>query len=560
MYNFTFANVGGSTRVKIQSGDDIRHLGELDQKMWTVLSCPCHGLEIDERSLNLMDADGDGQLHVTEVIKAAEWLSKVLNNLDTLYLATDRVDKDNILDPDLRAIADKLPEATLKALDEMLTTITVEEEKAPEAPYPANVIAAYKAKKEEYAAYFEQEKLQQIGLTVIPEETPKPGMKEAEFLEMGTKIAEWEAAVEGVNQRNTAAWDAKRGEYEPLRKLLLLHRDFVTLLHNFVTFEQFYRVNADAIFQAGTLVIDQRACHLTLIAKELPKLDAQAPASNMFLVFCDCKNKKLNKTLQIVAAVTMGEVNSLYVGKNAIFYDRHGNDYDATITKIIDNPISIRQAFWTPYRKLAKWVEELLNKRAAEKDAKAFEDMKTKTDTALTAKTEEPIITKQQVFDIAKFAGIFAAIGMALGMIGSALASIAAGMASLLWWQIIIVFVVILLVISGPSMIMAWLKLRKRNLSPVLNANGWAVNADNLISIPFGATLTEQVSFPLVKLNDPFAKSGMEPWKKWAIAIVCILAAIAIAVLVLRTTGVFGGEEATCVQASQCLTDSLQNQ
>ena len=155
MYNFTFANVGGSTRVKIQSGDDIRHLGELDQKMWTVLSCPCHGLEIDERSLNLMDADGDGQLHVTEVIKAAEWLSTVLKNLDTLFLATDRVDKDNILDPDLRAIADKLPEATLKALDEMLATITVEEEKAPEAPYPANVIAAYKAKKEEYAAYFE---------------------------------------------------------------------------------------------------------------------------------------------------------------------------------------------------------------------------------------------------------------------------------------------------------------------------------------------------------------------------------------------------------------------
>ena len=96
MYNFTFANVGGSTRVKIQSGDDIRHLGELDQKMWTVLSCPCHGLEIDERSLNLMDADGDGQLHVTEVIKAAEWLSTVLKNLDTLfclYLADDTIHK-----------------------------------------------------------------------------------------------------------------------------------------------------------------------------------------------------------------------------------------------------------------------------------------------------------------------------------------------------------------------------------------------------------------------------------------------------------------------------------
>ena len=43
-YNWTFANVGGTTRVKIQSGEDIRHLGELDQKMWTVLSCPTTGL------------------------------------------------------------------------------------------------------------------------------------------------------------------------------------------------------------------------------------------------------------------------------------------------------------------------------------------------------------------------------------------------------------------------------------------------------------------------------------------------------------------------------------
>lgn len=556
MYKFTFANVGGSTRVKIQSGDDIRHLGELDQKMWTVLSCPVTGLEIDERSLRLMDTDGDGQLHVTEVIKTAEWLSATLRNLDTLYLQTDRVDKDNIMDPDLRAIADKLPEATLAALDEVLAGITVEEETAPEAPYPANVIEAYKAKKDEYAAYFEQEKLQKIGLAAIPEETPKPGMKEAEFIAMGAKISEWETAVQGVNERNAAKWAERRGEYEPLRKLLLLHRDFVLLLHNFITLEQFYRINADAIFQAGTLVIDQRACHLCLLAKELPKLDAQAPASNMFLVFCDCKSTKLAKSLQIVAAITAGEVNSLYVGKNAIFYDRQNNDYDAVITKIIENPISIRQAFWTPYRKLAKWVEDSINKRAAEKDAQAFDDMKTKTEAAVT-KPGDPAAEKKMPFDIAKFAGIFAAIGMAVGMIGTALAALAADMSTLKWWQVILVFVVILLIISGPSMIMAYLKLRRRNLSPILNANGWAVNAANFISIPFGATLTEQVSFPLLKLKDPFAKAGMEPWKKWAIAIACIVVAIAIAVIVLRTTGVFGGEEATCVQASLSQADSL---
>ena len=34
-----------------------------------------------------------------------------------------------------------------------------------------------------------------------------------------------------------------------------------------------------------------------------------------------------------------------------------------------------------------------------------------------------------------------------------------------------------MLAISGPSMLIAWLKLRQRNIGPILDANGWAVNA-----------------------------------------------------------------------------------
>ena len=119
--------------------------------------------------------------------------------------------------------------------------------------------------------------------------------------------------------------------------------------------------------------------------------------------------------------------------------------------------------------------------------------------TAKVATAADPNAEKKSAFDIAKFAGIFAAIGMALGMIGTALASVAQGWISLTWWQQIIVFVCILLIISGPSMIMAWMKLRRRNLAPVLNANGWAINADSIISVPFGLKLTEQVRFPFTK-------------------------------------------------------------
>ena len=536
-YKWSFANVGGVTRVRIQSAEDIRHLGELDKKMWTVLSCPVNGLEIGSESLSLMDTDGDGKLRLKEVVATAEWLCANLKEPKSLFAQTDEVEIANIADEAIAAVAKKIAgkenTISLAAVQAAIDGVTIEEQAVPAAPLEADVIAAYKEKSAEYAAYFEQEKLQKLGLALIPEETPKPGMSEKKFQEMGAQIAEWEAAKAAAEGANADALAAAQAEFMPLRKLLLLHRDFYRLLRNFVTLEDFYDLNDKTIasFQAGTLIIDQRACHLCIRVNDMGKHDAQAPLSGMYLIYCNCENKKTGKTAQIVAAVTQGEIKNLSVGKNAVFYDNDGLDYDATVYKIIENPISIRQAFWTPYRKFSKWVEDKINKSAAEKDAKAFDDMTAKADAAAA----DPAAEKKPAFDIAKFAGIFAAIGMALGMIGAALASVAAGLAALTWWQNILVFICILLVISGPSMIMAWLKLRRRNLAPVLNANGWAVNADAIISVPFGRTLTEQVAFPLIKA--PKMKGEMSNGKKWLIGIGITLIALGIICLVLHLLG-----------------------
>ena len=534
-YDWKFANVGGVTRVRIQSAEDIRHLGELDKKMWTVLSCPTTGLEISSDSLSLMDTDGDGKLRLKEVVATADYLCGALKDPQTLFEQSDSIALDNIADEGLRVTGDRLQKdgkVSLADVQAAIDAVTIEEKPIPAAPLEADVMAAYKEKQAEYAAYFEQEKLQKLGLAVIAEDAPKPGMKEADFLKMGKQIAEWEAAKAEAEKANADALTAAKAEYMPLRKLLLLHRDFYRLLRNFVTLEDFYDRDSTTIasFEAGTLIIDQRACHLCMRVQDLPKHDVQAPLSGMYLLYCNCESKKLGKSMQIVAAVTQGEIKNLSVGKNAVFYDNEGNDYDASVFKIIDNPISILQAFWTPYRKLADWVEAKINKSAAEKDAAVMNDVTTKIDAKANGADEE----KKPAFDIAKFAGIFAAIGMAVGMIGAALVSVAEGMSGFKWWQYIIVFVCILLVISGPSMIMAYLKLRRRNLAPVLNANGWAVNADALVSVLFGRTLTEQVLLPVVKL--PKVKKGMSAGEKWALAI-GIIVAIGIVCLVLHLFG-----------------------
>ena len=552
-HKWTYANIGGNTRVVIKNGADIKHLSELDEKLWTVLACPVTGLEIPDESLNCMDTNGDSKIHVADVVSTAEWLCKVLRDPQLLFDGKASLVLTEIKDEALLTVATPLATdgvVTLDAVKAAIGGVTVEAQAVPEAPYALDVMAAYKACQETYAQYFQTVKLQALGLATMPAEVVAPGLTEEQFTEMGKKIAEYEAGKSAAEGANAAALAAAQAQYKPLEKLLLLCRDYVTLLHNFVSFKDFYAKRGKAllgrgasnetpwaIFQAGTLVIDQRACNLCLKVSDMAKHNAQAPDSGMYLIYCNCKHHASGQTMTIVAVMTVGDIRNLKVGKNALFYDRNGRDWEAEVVKIIDNPISIGQAFWSPYRKLGEWVSGLITKSAAEKEKKSFADM--------TAKLQTPPAAGQAAqpapFDIAKFAGIFAAIGMAVGALGTFLTSLLSEVGKFAengWWAIPTLIIGILLAISGPSMILAWMKLRKRNLAPLLNANGWAVNADAIVSVLFGNTLTEQAQFPLVKMQDPHAKiKKLGKGGKWAIAIASILLGIGIAVLTMWWLG-----------------------
>lgn len=557
-HTWTYANIGGNTRVIIKNGKDIQHLAELDEKLWTVLACPTSGLEIADESLQLMDANGDKKIHVADVIATAQWLCQMLHDPQVLFNASDALLLTDIADEALLAVATPLAvdgKISLANVKNAIAAVKIEAQPLPEAPYNAEVIAAYKACQESYANYFATARLEALGLATLPADAVAPGMTEDKWMEMGKQIADYEATKSAVEDANAAALTAAQTVYKPLEKLLLLSRDFCTLLRNFISFQDFYAKRGKAllgrgadnetpwaIFQAGTLIIDQRACNLCLRVEDIAKHNTQAPESGMFLIYCQCTHHTSGQKMQIVAAMTIGDIRNLKVGKNALFYDRQGRDWEAEVIKIIDNPISIGQAFWSPYRKLGEWVSGLINKSAAEKEKKAFADMTTKLQTTPIAGGAAPAAAPAQPFDIAKFAGIFAAIGMAIGALGTFLTQLLAevkGIAHYGWWAIPTLIICILLVISGPSMILAWMKLRKRNLAPLLNANGWAINADAIISVLFGNTLTEQAQFPVLKLADPHAKiKKLTKGGKWAIAIAPLLLGIAVALVVLYCVGV----------------------
>lgn len=297
---------------------------------------------------------------------------------------------------------------------------------------------------------------------------------------------------------------------DEIEKLLFLVRDLARFANNFAAFRDFYASREPAIFQSGTLYLDGRSCNLCVDVTDPGKHAALAGLARLFLVYCECRRE--GRTMTIAAAMTAGDADQIIVGRNGVFYDRDGADWDATVVKIVDHPISLRQAFWAPYRKVARMIGEQIQKFAAGKqqavEGQAANAIAAGQKTAETA-AAAPAASPPAPFDVAKFAGIFAAIGLALGALGTAAAAIITGFLGLSWWQMPLALLGVILIISGPSMLIAWFKLRARNLGPLLDANGWAVNSRARINLPFGRTLTATAVLPpgsRSSLADPYAE------------------------------------------------------
>ena len=359
---------------------------------------------------------------------------------------------------------------------------------------------------------------------VVPLLGARPGLSESDWLAVQDQLAvfsTWQAA-------KPAGLPPEAEAVRDLERLARYVRDLLPLANNFVAFRDFYTRQGKACFQIGTLYLDGRAAELVISVNDAGKHAALAGLSRICLVYCECTRPGAKQT--IAAAFTAGDSDQLMVGRNGVFYDRQGRDWDATISKIVDHPISLRQAFWSPYKKLARMVAEQLQKLAASK-ANAVEGKLAEAATAAVKKADAPPAKPpaQQAFDVGKFAGIFAAIGLAVGALGTAAAAVVTGLLALKWWQLPLAVAGLLLLISGPAVIVAWFKLRSRNLGPILDANGWAVNARARINIPFGTSLTQVATLPEGAeraLTDPYAEKE-RPWKTYAFIAIVVFIALA---------------------------------
>lgn len=301
-----------------------------------------------------------------------------------------------------------------------------------------------------------------------------------------------------------------------VERLVRYHRDLRTLLHNFVNFADFYSRDRYAVFQAGTLYLDSRSTELCI------RVDGPNPLAAMskaYIAYCTL-TRAGSPNLTIAACFTQGDSDYLFVGRHGVFYDRAGRDWDAVITSIVDNPISIRQAFWSPYKKFLRFIEEQVAKRAAAADAEATGKLAAAAEKTANADKAKPDAPKK--IDV----GAVAAIGVAITGAISALTLILGYVFGLKAWQYPLAFLGIVLVISGPSMVIAWLKLRQRTLGPILEGNGWAVNGRVKINIPFGTALTDVAKLPPGShrsLEDPYEDKEAAQQRRMGVALTILV-------------------------------------
>ncbi|MBX7195052.1 MAG: hypothetical protein K1X94_23565 [Sandaracinaceae bacterium] len=705
-HRWKFARVGGFDQVQLRTGKDLVSIGELDQKLWVALACPIKGLELDERTLALIDTDKDGRVRASELIAATKWIAPLLKDVEVLAkgsasLALSAIDEANdegkLLLKSAKKILASLGKADAKEIsvadmkdaigafekdklngDGVVPVDTAEDaalkkviedvlacaatkpkdksgkdgvdEAAAKAFFEAvrahaewlkkgktddtlrpcgddtaaahAAYAAVKAKIDDYfararvaaydaralaavngeeKAYLEiaakdlnvtASEVSHFPIAQVAVDRPLPlgprsagggvnpawadkvsafvsaavkpllgdksALTEAEWKTISGKLDPYGAYVADKKGASVEKLGAARVEelaageldkkllaliaddkalepeaqaIEKVEKLVRYNRDLMEIANNFVSFRDFYSRKKPAAFQIGTLYLDTRACELCIEVNDAGRHATMAPLANTYLVYCDLKNSK-GQTKQIAAAMTAGDVDNLMVGRNGIFYDRKGVDWDATITKIIDNPISVRQAFWSPYKKALRMVEEFVASRAAAAQADA--DAKLTADVnAATASTTAPApapgapatppATQTRPLDI----GVVAALGVAVGGITAALGAFLEAFFGLGMWMPLGVLGLIL-AISGPSMAVAWLKLRKRNLGPILDANGWALNAMATVNVPLGGSLTKEAKLPEDSerdLSDPFAEQP-RPWGFYVFLLVLLGLAI----------------------------------
>ncbi len=284
-------------------------------------------------------------------------------------------------------------------------------------------------------------------------------------------------------------------------------RNLTDWLCNYVNQANLYDPSRESAFHTGRLVIDGRECLLCFTVADEAAHAALAEKSKCCLLYVKLARKATGEAREICAVITAGSTTALYAGRNGLFYDCDGKDWDAVVSKVVEAQVSLKEAFWAPWAKIAGTISEQCKKFLSSKQDAAV----AKVGTSVTAAAAAPAPAAPAAPNGAALASSVAALGVGVGMAGAACAGLVGLVAGLPIWKVLAGVVAIILLVSLPSVILAWFKLRARDLGAILNACGWAVNRPLSFSLGLARTFTRPAAMPMgaAVARDPYASHGV---------------------------------------------------
>lgn len=271
---------------------------------------------------------------------------------------------------------------------------------------------------------------------------------------------------------------AKRvAAFADLEKLLLFHRRLPRFLNNYVSLTEFYRPDETSLFERGRLLIDGRWFNLAIEVPDAAAHAAVAKNGGLYTMYVLVEPVGGPPSFTVVVPATAGTRGNLAVGKRGVFFDLDGHEYDATITSIIENPISLKEAILSPFQNIAKSVMGKIENLGAAAQAK-IEKAGTEAADAVAEGKVPPAPAAPAAAPAAGggAAGMFMGVSVAVAALGSAFAFIAKSVSAMSGAQRLTALLVILAVVLGPIILAGVLKLMRQDMGPIIEGCGWAVN------------------------------------------------------------------------------------
>ena len=266
-------------------------------------------------------------------------------------------------------------------------------------------------------------------------------------------------------------------QIQHLEKLILYQRWLMVLANNFVSFADLYNPNTRALFEMGTLVIDERQITFTMGVRDRQAHKKISQRSLMYLLYVEVTGRQdKDIKFEIVAPVTSGGSEGLCVGKRGIFFTVDGREWDAVVVDIVVNPISVWESVKAPFQKFADFVR------------KQIENM--------TQSTEEKAVSMASSSASGTARDLMLGGGLAIAALGSSFAYITQALSEVRPVQVLMALLGLAMVILLPSIIAGFVKVRKRDMSGLLEASGWAVNVHMRLNMTMGRLFTHTPHLP----------------------------------------------------------------